>query len=783
MSLSVPNPVPVNALNNDLDVLNVYDPEQSIFIKKSSELYHTLEKVLYGYVDSVLKSALFGLSMYEYVFIGGKSFSAYLKSETPKLFDFNMHMLKVPRRAEDIYKDLKYWNLDAFATDLANEMNRFVSESFPLFRTYLYKILERIKLVSEHEQLYYHNPIVPLFHYGLRLIKINGLEYQLPGIYIRLILRDGLFPYSYSNIIYPSSEYYRDKNELCYPISNIIYEQSLNWNTNITPSSGLFISQKYDNIRYCHYIASIFYSIKYLEEGINIDNNYVNLLRFQDFKNYTCQFISNYDDHNIHNALCSLNFYAPDVLKKSLSLEPLFHQNPEYIKYQLYDHIHKKFIPLFGDTKLKYIMNTYYTNYKIQRHYFYDQCVSSILLHYGKPNKNNIYKMALDETTLKSYLTIVENIANHYDNLHQRKIYWYTTNGYNIINDFLELYYHGIGSVTQYDKLLSGIEMLDEIVTLSDGSTIIFNVNVPESTLYLNIINEVSAGIKEINQEYSRMNMLDILHDEFYVYRVQNFMIVGSESSDYFNPSILQKGSVFVLPKFVSTSYHTGYSYVNFLKMNSFIMRIKINKYGNYWMFLNNYSAYQDEHEVLLDRNLYYYVENVSTMPIFYQRDGKDMMYDVTVIDIVPYRNQTELMESISRKSISTVHLHGFDVRLEYGGQEPTQDRDIPKSQQTIKMMNTLFFDNTKSKFDVDFNESILDDTSKYHHLLKMIDESPKSSAYRILNRKYGISYTMDQMVMPKSKKWKRDIKPVPPKIDLGHMMATQAGGNHFLKY
>lgn len=766
-----------------LPVSNVIDPEIGP-IATSEQLYVLLEKILNSFVYSIFGTSLREMNQYYYVCMGGKSINSYIKiDQLKKSFDFDIHMLDTPQEhgIEVHEREKILGNADYFGIQLASLMNKRASQDFPLLRYYLYRTLLKLGIVSINEKSYYENPAYPLFYYGYR----SKTRFNIYGIFIRLFLQDDIFSgIKYYNVQY-ADEHPHSKNELCYPIADIDYEESLSFGLKISKHNNLFEINKYDEIRYSHFMATLFNLIKYLEKGgIKAESNFNKLQKFQNASNYTCNFISKYDPMYLYAAYTNLkNHVDPLILDAKLKSNRL-RQYHDIVAYQLPDLRNHVIYHLFNDISLDKVIFTYGSNYDVTYLTNLENCKRNILLYQNQPNNNYIFNRPLDVDTMNKFFARTEYLMSQCDIY--KIVYWYTGVGYNVINDFLEKNHNGIGMVGE-DMIHIPEYFSDFSITLTDGTPIHFSASIspgiPAGTKIMELANMIDSCIRNVNHEYENNGILSVLNNTFYLYKIQNFMIVGSDTGNYFNPDILQKGSWFTLPYFMSTSYHTGYDYVSRLKSDSFVFRFKINKNSKYWAFINKYSTGINEYEVLLSKNLYYVVENISTMPIVHMRDGTEFLHDITVIDVVPFDDAiTAIQFSAHLSNNQTAIGLGITPEIAISG----GDRKAIENEIKVKYTNTLLFDNTLTKYDVDNTDNLMNDVSKYHKLLELINQSPKSPAYRTLNLTQSVIYDLNIQKenifeMKKSKSFSpKDLKPTMVSIMPEHVMASQAGGDPY---
>ena len=562
-------------------------------ITNLSVFYELLESVFTELIEILTRIAINSVSLTSnipYVIMGGKAINNIIsKKYLVKSFDFDIHItdnVSTGYNATD-------GDVDNFGTDVVNYLEYMInSNSFKIYRLYIINILKKYNIIDINQENFYLNE--KLFYYGER-IKPQG--FRINGFFIHLKFRDDLFggPF-YSNAIKTTPH---TENELYFAFSDIDLEEQLNFGMLINDNKLKLDS--YDGLKYATYNVLLNNLISYATEitGFKVNKNLNKLKIFTDIDKYTCNFTQVHDVHNTSLSTKYLKYLPGRELINNKTNVTLFLNGTNILE----TNAEKK-------QAVSYIKN----NYLINRNHKFNECSNSIVLNniFTSANHNliwNILHINFDENYIINQLE--DAITKHDYNNYIRS---YTGNLYTFINDYCQYIHLGMDTTHIQDNLLVQLSISTKLSDISD---------------------RISKSILDCRNDDIYNNNLDFFKDEFYLYRAQNFVAFNSPFGTIFNPGDFNIGDLIFIPNFQSTSYVTNYNFTSFVKQNTFFFRIKVNKNSKKWIMLNSYSYYPNEKEVLVDKNVMYYVTGVDYLPIKLSTGViRDIMFiDVTLID------------------------------------------------------------------------------------------------------------------------------------------------------
>jgi hypothetical protein len=280
------------------------------------------------------------------------------------------------------------------------------------------------------------------------------------------------------------------------------------------------------------------------------------------------------------------------------------------------------------------------------------KCEDLAVLDSGAANKNLIKNLTPQLLNYLERFLAKEDIT--------KSILFYTTpQGYMLMGSYCDATYFGYNRSKQYDQ--TTLRSLD--IKHADGQTTSYQIDVdiePNPDLLVeNLVSDVKATIRRIKTRPEYISSLKSL-DQRYIttYRLQNFLVINSPNGDQFDPTIAQAGSVLYLPRFISSSFVTNYSYERFTYANTFMFRIKLPIDSDNWIFLNSYSEYPTEREVMINKDCYYLVTNKEYLPIKFKNGYRDMLvFDLTLCDTLDDVRAEALHSGLDPNSLSMLNV------------------------------------------------------------------------------------------------------------------------------
>ena len=580
-------------------------------------------------------------------------------------------------------------------------------------------------VVTDAEYDFYKNQ--KIFYYGKR---VKSAMFSIKGIFMRFVMRGDLLAHGsiYNN---RAEDVVAGKNILYYPISDIDLETDLNFG--IAIENPMHFISGYDNVRYAKYIITLYNLVQYVQQpGYKQSKNYSKLLQFNDITHYNCYFVNKYTPSSNTS-----DFNQIKIPGNVTNVPMVGNIKMENLAEDLFV-LGRPLTDVIAYFLLKYVLE--YNNKK-------KECTQNMFLDNTGFNKNNIYKpeLGVSVTAANKMLATAEKIVSNYDV--NRYILYYTGGGYTPIGTICDYNHFMLNNQIR----LVDIEYNNKLITFSNGTNFVVTYNETVSDLAkLNaVVRSIDNTITRIRNDPEYEKNLEIVADEFYVYRMQNYMCINSPNGDQFNLSTIKSGTLIYIPRFLSTSFSTSYNYNSFVMANTFLYRIKVKKSSKKWIILNKYSEYPSESEILLNMDCYFVVKGLDNVPIKLSNDVRD----IKVLDVVLCDTLDEAMNlSTNLSSEPLAHIINAhdsqigsvfkasksfgekDVRR--GVNECRNDSDLCKKRKMFVNTNTFLYDNTKKISDEDCVTLVMQ-IIKYFGLLQTIEESPNGTD--ILNRGYTI--------------------------------------------
>lgn len=568
--------------------------------------YGFLEEILLELIDNIFKYTLsansFDPHFNNLVLLGGKSTNNYIKrSKLQKSFDFDLHIM-----GDNSTPGAK--THDERGIFIADKLEDLITTSsiFKVFRNYLGLILLENDLITPDQLSHYLHERI--FYFGTR----DKGSFKITGFFIHLVFRKDLFTngkfYSNGKTILPS------KNEIYYPISDFETENIVNFDIPIPEvySSAYTYKNSYENIDYANYFLTLHNLLRYLYKdsppfsgpsfGFKFNKNFRKLKNFIDISNYDCKFLNEFNKNQLIYSIFELdvdNRIASRLLKnsvKTLTLNSKTYNSSYSLTFDEYDsrgNFVKNYDILDGYDIFKNLKN--FDNYiKKNLASQIGVCSSNILIDYTKSG-SKIYTEIFNtpskprySTYLGSFEKVIRDIETLTPPHSYGVIYEFTGAFYTPMNNYLIKNHFGDKSGDVRETIGSHTKKVSEWDKIMDG---IFR--------YYHSNNDI-------------INLKDTLEDEFYLYRFQNFASFSGGKGTLFNISQLKPNDIIFLPIYQSTSFTRQFKCDSFLRPNTFLLKIKVKKELKNWIILNNYSRFSTETEVLIDKNQYYKVTNIT---------------------------------------------------------------------------------------------------------------------------------------------------------------------------
>ena len=635
-----------------------YAPNVNIFNKMTQdrmsflELIKYIEHALCEMCDHVIKHQL---SLYQgnYVIIGGKAINNIISSlKLLKSFDFDIHVEK----EEDIT------DISAYIVD---NSNIFISQTWnKILRKQLFLELYKQGLVDDRCDSFYidHN----LFYYGTRINIKNGVK--ITGLFVAIKLKDDIF-YNKSNepIYYSNFKTDEDFDEEIYS-ENIIYipvadieTDALNFGLNLFTSKNeisklIYIDNK---IKYGNYYYLLYNLLNYISKSPQKRNQNINkLIYFLQPLYYNCKISNIYNSKKIIEIIksCTEDLQLLKSLEDTVKTLFIPNSNFEQFKYNIMLTINKKW--LYEDTStyntlLNMILNNYLMDIDIKNSLCKLEIISReyITLTDYKP----LFKTGLIDTTISEQLEMILYNLDKKDN--SFFIFAFTLDLYKTLNKFLicinneitpeEIYYNINIDKTNIISNNKNIQITTNYRTYNtekDYAKIIATI----SEIF-NIFNN-DEKVKEIKNTY--------FSDMFHVFSLQQvYSFTGM--AENINIENITQGDIIQYQQYISTSFSPKFKTDSFIEKAKVLLKILINKDNTRWLYINNYSYFNDEFEILIKTNSFFLVLGIETIVI----KNDNQLYELRCItlELLNYRHSRDIdMVSIKTK-IMTLPVKTYD--------------------------------------------------------------------------------------------------------------------------
>jgi hypothetical protein len=150
-------------------------------------------------------------------------------------------------------------------------------------------------------------------------------------------------------------------------------------------------------------------------------------------------------------------------------------------------------------------------------------------------------------------------------------------------------------------------------------------INCTFKDIYANY-NDYGMICQKIDEIFVNFNLDDefirirdsFIKDTFEVYSLNDInsftQIDNILSKSFNNLNYTKKGDMILLDQYLSTTFNNNFNFTGFFenKFTPVLLKIRINKNNNRWLFLNKYSLLNNESEILIKRNSTFVVKDVN---------------------------------------------------------------------------------------------------------------------------------------------------------------------------
>lgn len=465
-------------------------------------------------------------------------------------------------------------HLNHFGSNLASQINTFL-DSHLIYKHYIYKILYSNWLISDDPKFFEHYIKNPLFSYGYRKKR----NYVIHGIFLHLYFNDDIF----GKFKYTNSKNYIG-NHIFYPVSDIDLDLGLTFGI---LANKYTLVNPYDNLRYAKFPLVAFNLFSYINKGgYKVNRNMEKKYHFMNINNYKCSFFNSNDD-NITDIKQII-----DTLK-----------NPAILRGE---DIH-----LTGKLNIANEMRNLLTVVEHNENKS-NLCLQNVVA--TSTNTNNYNNTIFINGITDDHIRELEGIVIENDKDHKYSLFYTSSHGFNSsINRYLQNSNMGI-EININDYMLTGEYQFEY-----DPNNI--------STYAEELSNIIRKSNSEINK--------DFFLDTFWLYRFHSICMFDDVDGRIFDTSSFTPNTILSIPYFMSTSFSPYFEFESLLKNNTVLLKILVNKSSNNWLFLNNYSHYPQEHEILLNKGIYLHVKNIEYKNIMVAGRVRDIK--VVIVELLDH--------------------------------------------------------------------------------------------------------------------------------------------------
>ena len=705
-----------------------YAPVVNIYNKMTNnrmsflELIKYIEYALCEMCDHVIK---YQLSLYKgnYVIIGGKAINNIISSlKLFKSFDFDIHVEK----EEDITH---------ISTYIVENSNFFISRTWnKILRNQLFLELYKYGLVDNTCESFYMN--YNLFYYGTRINIKNGVK--ITGLFVAIKLKNNSFSNKANGeyMFYSNLKTEDDIEKEIY-IENIIYipvadieTDALNFRLNLfTPKNEISKLIYIDNdIKYGNYFYLLYNLLNYISISPQKRNQNINkLIFFLQPLYYNCKISNIYNSKKLVEIIKSVTYdllsikICGDTIKNFFVFLP--NNNFEQFKYNIMLTINNKWLyndSSTYDTLLNMILNNYLIDIDVKKSLCKPEIISDgdMTITDYKP----LFKTRLLDPKISEQLEmILYNLDKKDDTFF---IYAFTFDLYKTLNKFLicnsnaiipeELYYNINMDIT--NKISN-----NKFIKIKTNNNT-YNTEVD----YMKINDTISEIFENFNSDKRVIEIkTKYFSNMFHVFSLQQiYCFYGIDGN--INIENITQGDIIEYTQYISTSFNPKFTVGNFIKKAKVLLKILINKDNTRWLYINNYSYFNGEFEILIKTNSLFLVRGIEITVV--ENDNQLHELRCITLELLNYTNKDIVMKSIKTK-IMTLPFKTYN--------EP-----ILKNTMYINILNYIYDSyfikpypdiDLGGEFNIDFNISLsLYNTNKNIYETKRIERNNHSLAHTV---------------------------------------------------
>jgi hypothetical protein len=610
--------------------VNTLDGIRNVNLK---EVINLIEFTLREIIDLLIKKQLNNCVDINYYVLGGKGLNTIIQDKyLLKSFDFDIHV----KNEEEIKKISKY-----LVSKCKEELDRSWQK---MIRNQIYKKLLSLNIVDNTIENYYM--FDDLIFYGIRKNRLN-LNYNIKGLFLKLKLKNNIF--SYNNVDINYTNYYRNNdlvdsgvnyNILYIPIADIDIEENVNFGFKIYNKNKDYIYiNPGENIMYANYVILLFNLLKSLATVPNkLESNLYKYNKIIEPLLYKCNLYSYYN----------YNYYNYDFFKKKLGKLKTLDTN-------IYNDSSRELQEMIDSHQILNIdKNTTYINIiekivnrllNINPTSIINKCRNTLGPNIYLQN-NNIFKSHITQNEKYNMLNESDHILYDLDKKDSKYyIIQYTDDLYKNLNVYCNYVCNNI-QITNMDpykyenKNLSYKNILGNI-----------NISINVETMdYNDIILVINNIIDNYNNNQQVIQNKNKLLDVFYTYSLQvvtNF----SQMDNLFNRSLIdlsyiKPGDVIEINQYLSTTFNNQIDFYNFdlnSPTNSIFYKIEINKNNKRWMFINKYSRYSIENEILIKQGSIFIIKSIDYETVYFTNYSKE--YKIITMELCDDLDIDEVVE------------------------------------------------------------------------------------------------------------------------------------------
>lgn len=622
-------------------------------------LYEYIEKYTKDIIENIIKLNINGINPrgysernpFNYYILGGKAINRIVRTELlVQSFDTDIHIFDEGATAGTLLQFNEY---------VCNNINNFLLRfSTFAYRLFLYNILLQHNLILPTYINHYLTS--QLFYFGNRA-KISDSRILIPGVFIHLKINPGIITVD-RNIdisnrpVNSRIPFTYDCIDLFYPVMDTALDQLLSYDnvfmltTHIVESVG--------RLKYANFIYTLFNLIHYIAQGGTKQPSNINKLAMLiNPSSHVCGFNLN-PSTSVGSLMASLNELFQHVpYQEALSKKiGIIQNNPVITIFDGRNILDPQFTYYAAIQAIIININYYRTQPELQR-ITIEHCTNDTVID-DTVNTVNISKTPIFIEPMQSNLDeynrmigFIETTAAKYDEA--RLVLTYTTNAHSIITQYLQftnfncqtsvLPYSTIPYLIRHDGILSGVYTIEPIPDT--------NRFIQQNTIgpYCDI---VSRSIRNFRDSPEMLRIEPFLSEYIYLYRLTTFFsYMSDKTTEIFNPSVLNEKYLMYVPHFQSTSFSSSYEFGGFLTETSLLLKIRVSKNFRRCMFLNKYSMYKEQHEALIDKDVFYVGDHYSTRPIRY----KGIVYDIRTFDVTCFDNYENAANYINERTAREV--------------------------------------------------------------------------------------------------------------------------------